>query len=391
MIALLVLASITGYLYFETSQSLTKTNTDVKQYQTEIAHLQSQVDALKAQAQAHNGSFQSGFVAQLSAISNLLESAESSLNFTNMPSLKSQLSSLQEQLSDIQLVEAGCAGSVSVSHGPVGNLTPVLLMQPNTAGSICVTYKAAWSDDPGSFNSLTSGWESVYLNNGSYSFMMDIGNNSANVDFTISSTPSSIRPSEDVTYVTVLYHVSALANSTGIYEYSAPYGYCDSMPMAVGYSASQLNGSDFPPRPPPHSCIAELYAPVSVGVVGIGVTYVDIAPSRLYLSEDTGACSETGPGYSGNVPCFTYDRSGAYIFGCTASAATLSGCTVSFGTGSTEYNVTVWYPATNQSMRWANCDYLVRNLSGQTYRTFEDCIPITTNSFIVAEYPSPLA
>jgi hypothetical protein len=220
--------------------------------------------------------------------------------------------------------------------------------------------------------------------------MIYIGNSSARGDFTITPIPDTIRPSENVTYVTVLYNVSALANSKGIYEYSAPYGYCGSMPMAVGYNASQLDGSDFPPRPPPHSCIAELYSPVAVEVVGIGVTYVDIPASRSYLASYTEACSETGPGYSGNVPCFTYDKSQAYVFGCTAAATTPSGCTVSFGGGSMSYNVIVWYPDTNKSLPWANCAYAVSNPSGQTSRMFEECIPITSSSFIVASPPEPL-
>ena len=260
------------------------------------------------------------------------------------------------------------------------------MMQPGTAGSICVTYKAAWSDYPSYFNSTISGWESIYLKNGSFPLTLYIGNNSARSPFTITASPSTMHLSANVTYVTVLYRVSALPNSTGIYEHSAPYGYCDSMPMAVGFSPSQLKGSDFPPRPPIHSCIAELYAPVSVGVEGIGVTYVDILPSRGYLTtgNETSYCSETGPGYSGNVPCLTFDRSEASVFNCTATGATALGCTISFGSESSAYNITVWYPDTNRSIPWANCAYVVSNPTGQTPQAFEDCIPVTASSFIIA-------
>lgn len=191
------------------------------------------------------------------------------LHFMVQPSSKSSVT---------QSVEADCADAVPVPQRPVGNLTPVLVMQPRRAGSICVAYKTSWSGDPSVFNSLTSGWESTYLKNGSFPFMLFIGNNSGRSPFVITATPSSVRPSANMTYVTVRYDVSALPNSTGIYDYSAPYGYCDSVPMAVGFSATQLKGSDFPPRPSPHSCIAELFSPVSVGVVGIGVALVDIPP-----------------------------------------------------------------------------------------------------------------
>jgi hypothetical protein len=182
--------------------------------------------------------------------------------------------------------------------------------------------------------------------------------------------------------VTVQYLVSAPPNSTGIYDHSAPYGYCGSMPMAVGFSASQFKGSDFPPRPPLHSCIAEMYSPTSVGVVGIGVTYVNILPSRGYLETSTsgGYCSQTGPGYDGITPCFTYDMTQAQVFVCTAAASTPSGCTVGFG----NYSITVWYPDTNQSMPWANCAYEVSNPTGHTSESFEVCIPVTPSSFIIA-------
>jgi hypothetical protein len=282
--------------------------------------------------------------------------------------------------------EANCAEAVPVPQRPVGNLTPVLTMQPGTMGSICVTYKTSWGGDPSVFNSLTSGWESTYLKNGSFPFMLFIGNNTGRGPFEITATPSSVRPTANMTYVTVQYDVTALPNSTGIYDYSAPYGYCGSVPMVVGFSASQLKGSDFPPRPSPHSCIAELFSPVSVGVVGIGVALVNIPPSRGYLVTDTtaGSCWETTPQYTGNVPCMTDNRQDASVFNCLVAAGTPSGCSVNFGSGSSAYTTTVWYPETNQTMPWANCAYSVSNPTGQTPKTFAYCIPLGSDSFIIA-------
>jgi len=290
-----------------------------------------------------------------------------------------------------------CSGFTAIPQEPVGNLTPVILMQPNTVGYVCVNYKAAWDDDPSTFNATVSGWESLYLKNGSYPFQLYLGDSSGRLApnaFNITATPGSIRPSANITLVAVLYRVEALSGSKGFYENSVPYGYCGSVPLAVGYSASQVNGSDFPPRPPPHSCIAEMYAPTSVGVSGIGLTLVDIPPSRLYLIASTGtvpSCSESGSGFNGYVPCFTYNETAATEFNCIAQAATSSGCTVVFGSGQTwGYNVTVWYPSTNQSFPWANCAYIVSNASGHTQEVYLDCIPIGTNSLIIAEPPSPL-
>lgn len=288
------------------------------------------------------------------------------------------------QLAARSAASGGCQGGVSVPQQPVGNFTPVLLMQPNTVGYVCVTYKAAWSDDPSIFNEVVS--TSPFFSNGTYSFGMWIGNNSTSNAFIVTPTPSSVRPSANVTQVTVQYKVTVLANSSGIYDYSAPYGYCGSIPMAVGYSVAQLNGSDFPSRPFPHSCFAEPYAPVSVNVSGIGVALEDIAPSRLYLYGGTGCGEGSGTGYSGNVPCFTYDKSSAYVFDCLTAAATPSGCTASFGS----YKVTVWYPEDNESQPWANCAYAVSNSYAQTPRSFEDCYPLSSSSFIVASAPQSL-
>ena len=294
-------------------------------------------------------------------------------------------------------LSANCSGFTPVPQEHVGNLTPVILMQPNTVGYVCVTYTAAWAGDPSTFNATVSGWESLYLKNGSYPLQLYFGDSSGRLapnTFNITATPESVRPSANVTSVMVLYRVAALSDSKGFYENSVPYGYCGSVPMAVGYSASQVNGSDFPPRPPPHSCVAEMYAPTSVGVSGIGVTLVDIPPSRLYLIGTTStvpSCSESGSGFNGYVPCFTYNETNATVFNCLAQAATQSGCTVAFGSGQTwGYNVTVWYPATNQSLPWANCAYVVSNPSGQTSKVYLDCIPTGTNSFIIAEPPGPL-
>ena len=186
--------------------------------------------------------------------------------------------------------------------------------------------------------------------------------------------------------MTVVYRVSALQNSTGFYDQSAPYGYCGDIPMAVGYSASQVNGSDFPPRPPVHSCIAVPYIPISVGVSGMGVAYVDIPPSRAYLSSIVGSCTESGPHYSGYAPCLTFKRSEAYVFNCGASAASPSGCAVHVGTATVGFDLTVWYSIANQTMPWANCAYL---LGGDTYKYFGSCIQTSPNSFIFSMIEGP--
>jgi hypothetical protein len=60
------------------------------------------------------------------------------------------------------------------------------------------------------------------------------------------------------------------------------------------------------------------------------------------------------------------------------------------GTGSSAFNVTVWYPTKNQTIPWANCYYVVSNTSGRTPAAWDVCIALTSNSFVVATPPGPL-
>lgn len=91
--------------------------------------------------------------------------------------------------------------------------------------------------------------------------------------FRIGVFPASVNITAYTDYVTVLYAITSLSNSTGYYSNSIPYQYCTSMPLAVGHSASDVNGSDFGPliQPP---CAFRALSPVSVSVSGMGVVYL---------------------------------------------------------------------------------------------------------------------
>jgi hypothetical protein len=156
---------------------------------------------------------------------------------------------------------------------------PVLLMEPNSTGLVCVTYRSEWQGNSSQYNSQ-------YFVNDTYQFGLSISEKdcgtsgggtgcSPNVShsFVISASPSSIRPSPTTDYVSVVYTVTALSNSTGFYDRSAPYDYCIGMPMAVGYSASQVNASDFAPIVVP-PCPLLPFVPVGVSVSGMNVEYI---------------------------------------------------------------------------------------------------------------------
>jgi hypothetical protein len=74
-------------------------------------------------------------------------------------------------------------------------------------------------------------------------------------------------------YVSVLYSVTALGNSTGFYDQSAPFTNCYDFPMAVGYAASQVNASDFTSRDL-HPCVFIYFDAYSISVTGMSFTYV---------------------------------------------------------------------------------------------------------------------
>ncbi|MDA4112483.1 MAG: hypothetical protein OK474_00340 [Thaumarchaeota archaeon] len=174
-----------------------------------------------------------------------------------------------------------CSGDQQVwnSTSNDANDVPVLLMRPDSTGFICVTYRSFWAGN-------ASQYAQQFFVNGSFDFGLSIGKEHCAAlsgsngcitilsrSFIIGAFPSSIRPTVDTDYVTVVYAVTAGSNSTGFYDDSAPYGYCQSMPMAVGYSASQVNASDFAP-PTLAPCPFLPFAPVSVSILGMNSTYV---------------------------------------------------------------------------------------------------------------------
>jgi hypothetical protein len=156
---------------------------------------------------------------------------------------------------------------------------PVLLMQPQSTAYVCVTYQSEWQGN------ATQHRNGPFAN-GTYQFALHITNEHCTTSATetscagatfsnsfIISAPFSFQPSAATDYVTVAFTISSLGNSTGFYDGSAPFDGCNAMPMAVGYSASQVNASDFAPRVTP-SCLIQAFSPSSVSVGGMNVTYI---------------------------------------------------------------------------------------------------------------------
>lgn len=178
-------------------------------------------------------------------------------------------------------VPVPCAGQVVWSSSSNSSEVPVLLMQPNTTAYACVTYQTYWMGNPG-YN-FTGGFG---VPSGTYTFHpFGVSNESCTKgygcypvvsnSFEVNVVPTSIQMNVYTNYVTVIYTVRALANSTGYYSNSVPYMACSSMPIAVGHPAESVNSSDFGPIISPPSCgIFQPMYPVLVSISGMNATYL---------------------------------------------------------------------------------------------------------------------
>jgi hypothetical protein len=178
-----------------------------------------------------------------------------------------------------------CAGQLvwNVNNSAIDSV-PVLLMQPGSTTYICVTYQSSWQGDATKFQ------QSAVSANDAYEFGLGIGKEHCTAgaqgsfdctsaishSFVIQVYPSSIQYTAATDYVSVLYTVTALGNSTGFYDSSAPFQYCYGMPLAVGYTSSQVNGSDFAPRLV-HSCPFLFFTPKEVSVAGMSFLHVALS------------------------------------------------------------------------------------------------------------------
>ena len=191
-----------------------------------------------------------------------------------------QVQALDSNLNNTPPIPSPCTMQVALG----GVETPVLLMQPGTTGYICITYQSERQGNSGQY-------QSGLFSNGIFPFGFSILNatcvNNANANgcrsstlsnsFAFSASPSSIRPTSTTDYIVVVYSVTALGNSTGFYDYGT-YGFCGGMPMAVGYTASQVNSPDFVPGTMPQGCFLLAFHDVAVSVgPGMNVAYVALS------------------------------------------------------------------------------------------------------------------
>lgn len=167
----------------------------------------------------------------------------------------------------------------------ISPVVPVLLMQPRTTGFICVIYKSV--SDGGIMPNATGldGYlqgfsieKSRCVTEGGGTGCSYRPSNAFETSGTrLNSTMPFVSNSSTI-YIGVVYSVTALSNATGFYTDSAPRLGCGGFPMAVGYSASQLNAADFVGFFTVYTCPYAPFVPVEVGTIGIQITSVDFAP-----------------------------------------------------------------------------------------------------------------
>ncbi len=221
-------------------------------------------------------------IAAAIVIAGVLISASLLVVFTRPPQTTTTTETTTSTITSTMILP--CDLPVWNSSQTPSNEIPVLLMQPGSTAYVCVTYQSAWQGNQTLYNNETL--NSSLFTNGTYQFGLYIikahcvvnatefgCDSSVSHSFTISATPGSIRPLATTSYVTVVYVVDALSNSTGFYDGSAPFEYCYALPMAVGYPASQVNASDFAPRMI-HSCAFSPFTPSAVSVGGMSVTHL---------------------------------------------------------------------------------------------------------------------
>ncbi len=165
---------------------------------------------------------------------------------------------------------------------------PVLLMQPNSTATVCVTYQilSDWATlpDKEDLGKLYPG--------GIAHFGLGIGRNECKYYdesyygcsykptppdlFRITAIPNmlNITGATNGTKFTVIYKIYATPNSKGFYDHSVPADGCESYPLAVGYAASQVKASDFPNFIYGIPCASTLDDVTSVRISGMDYTNI---------------------------------------------------------------------------------------------------------------------
>ena len=172
---------------------------------------------------------------------------------TLLPSAASHIASGYEQVSDTAHL---------LANGSMRRM--VLVMQPNTEGTICVTYSVGYNASaPNIFNATkvqgvvnianTQISGSGYYRTLSPAPGVNITSNAASA-FDSAVQNDSTTAQYHVNEVTVVYSVSASADASGIYDFSFPFDCPGLFPLAILGGSQTVISSNFPGYFTPDEC-----------------------------------------------------------------------------------------------------------------------------------------
>lgn len=140
----------------------------------------------------------------------------------------------------------------------------VLLMDSNATGCFKLTFTVADTSDTDPTHRLAILRQELGFRVGNYNVTTDVhsfgisrGNDHTNsfqvlyISKTVDSYPTSYHIGDDPVYYpigtnfTETFLIKALPNAKGFYDYSIPGLNCSHYPLAVGFTANQVNSSDF--------------------------------------------------------------------------------------------------------------------------------------------------
>ncbi len=185
------------------------------------------------------------------------------------PMVLSPFHSVEVSVLPIQNVSAlsnvKCDGKLVPEINSKNATIPILLMQPNSTATVCVTYQilSDWATYPNK-DVYPEGIQHFGLGISRY------GKDTPPDLFRVKAIPTMVNFSgaTNGSNFTIIYKIYAAPNSKGFYDYSVPMGLCSSYALAVGYAATQVKRSDFSPwlyMPTP--CFFSLYGADSVRIV----------------------------------------------------------------------------------------------------------------------------
>lgn len=175
-------------------------------------------------------------------------------------------------------------------------VAPVILMDSNSTACAKLTFTIVSNYD--SYNDTTLLSTLRQLTNfriGNYdvttdghSFSITPGKDHTNSFNILSTRPIYDDPTNHKvgTNFTITYFIQALPSAKGFYDYSIPRANCSYYPLAVGYTADQVNSSDFSKVSPlGQTCEHSPYEITSIQISGMSYKELQLEPISFELEK----------------------------------------------------------------------------------------------------------